>query len=498
VIAMIPGKDWSPAFSSSLIFRLRTDRCTERKRMSFPSHKGSGGTFALPWLPAFAQPVSARLRRSPLAARLLTGTFWNLAGSVLARGLSLVASVLAARLLGREAFGQLGVIQGTLGMFGIFAGFGLGVTATKHVAQFRRTDPERAGRIVALTGLWAGAAGLLIWIAFLGCAPWLAQHTLAAPHLAYPLRVGAFLTCLSAVQGAGLGVLGGFEAFRGVARQNFISGLLTFVGLLGGVWLGRLNGALWGLTAAMAVTCALTLRAVQVEARRAGVPLSFAGCHQEWKTLAPFCALAVLGNIVVTPVNWICSALVVNQAGGYSEMAVYNAATQWRNAILFLPTILGAVAMPMMSHLKGSGDERGFARLLGYSLRLNGAAALLVALPILLLAGPLLRTYGPGFDRGQAAFIVLVFSGVIVAVNNALSRSLVSEGRMKTDFAFHAIWGATGLAFGAWLIPHYSGMGLAVAMLLAALVQMTSQIAWLTHRGKDFGRNTASREIQST
>jgi O-antigen/teichoic acid export membrane protein len=58
-------------------------------------------------------------------------------------------------MLGKTGYGELGMIQTTVGMFGVFAGFGLGVTATKHVAEFRRSDPARAGRIIGLSSVFA-------------------------------------------------------------------------------------------------------------------------------------------------------------------------------------------------------------------------------------------------------------------------------------------------------------------------------------------------------
>ncbi|NOZ40854.1 MAG: oligosaccharide flippase family protein [Planctomycetes bacterium] len=76
-----------------------------------------------------------------------------MAGAVISRGLMLVASILVARMLGKTVYGELGMIRSTVGMFGVFAGFGLGLTATKHVAEFRESDPERAGRIVGFTEL---------------------------------------------------------------------------------------------------------------------------------------------------------------------------------------------------------------------------------------------------------------------------------------------------------------------------------------------------------
>src|SRR5208282_6029974 len=86
-----------------------------------------------------------------LRARFALGVFWSLAGAVVSRGFLLAASVVCARFLGREGFGALGMIQSTAGMFGIFAGLGLGLTATKYVSEFRRQDPVRAGRILALS-----------------------------------------------------------------------------------------------------------------------------------------------------------------------------------------------------------------------------------------------------------------------------------------------------------------------------------------------------------
>src|ERR1700676_5264649 len=86
-----------------------------------------------------------------LRARFTLGIVWSLAGAVVSRGFLLAASVACARFLGKDGFGALGMIQSTAGMFGIFAGLGLGLTATKYVSEFRRQDPAKAGRVLALS-----------------------------------------------------------------------------------------------------------------------------------------------------------------------------------------------------------------------------------------------------------------------------------------------------------------------------------------------------------
>src|ERR1039458_7078219 len=128
-----------------------------------------------------------------MGGRFARGAVWSVIGAVFAQGANLAASVISARLLGREQFGEYGIIQSTVGMLGIFAGLGLGVTATKYVAQFRTLDPARAGRIIALGWVAAIFSGGLLALGLLAYAPMLAAKTLNAPELAGELRIASAL-----------------------------------------------------------------------------------------------------------------------------------------------------------------------------------------------------------------------------------------------------------------------------------------------------------------
>ena len=75
-----------------------------------------------------------RLASPSIARRLARGSLWSLFGSATARILVLAAMILVARVLGQVSFGELGLIQSTLGMAGFMAGIGLGETATRTSA----------------------------------------------------------------------------------------------------------------------------------------------------------------------------------------------------------------------------------------------------------------------------------------------------------------------------------------------------------------------------
>ena len=82
--------------------------------------------------------MSARSVRSELVRQLqsqfLSAMFWNGLAGVCARGLPVLGMIIAARILGREAFGQLGIVYQTIMTLQVFAIAGLGTTATTFVA----------------------------------------------------------------------------------------------------------------------------------------------------------------------------------------------------------------------------------------------------------------------------------------------------------------------------------------------------------------------------
>src|SRR5690242_18010761 len=98
--------------------------------------------------PPFLNGLKAKIEASPLAYRLARGAFWSLAGTVTSRFLGLAASICVARILGKVTMGELGIIQSTVGMFSAFAGLGLGLAATKHVAEFQAKDRLLAGEMI--------------------------------------------------------------------------------------------------------------------------------------------------------------------------------------------------------------------------------------------------------------------------------------------------------------------------------------------------------------
>jgi len=435
---------------------------------------------AITWVPRPLLPFWQRIEGSPLAYRMVRGTVWSAVGALSSRVLTLISAVTVAHLLGREAFGKVGVINGTVGMFALFSEFGMGLTASKFVAEFRTSDPQRAGRVIALSSSTGWLTGGVMTIALIFAAPWLAAHTLAAPSLALPLRLSSPLLLLGSLMGARWGVLNGFEAFKDVARINFLSGAVAFPLAIAGAWLAGVNGVLLGVVATQLFTVVITSIVVRSKIRSIGVKVAFRHAFHELEILWKFSIPAVISAAMVTPTVWACSAFIVNTRGGYSEMGLYNAANQWRTAIVMFPMLLANVALPMLSNLRGEANVKAYRRLLWTNLKISAGSAALMGLAIACLSPLLMRSYGASFASGYPVLIILCAVSVIYATVDIVGQAIASEGRMWVGFMLNAVW-AVAVLSSTWLLRGRGAQGLALAYLIAyGLLTLTSSwYVWL-------------------
>jgi len=406
-----------------------------------------------------------------LRARFARGAVWAFIGTAISQGLTLISSIVTARFLGNTGFGELGIINSTVGMFGTFAGFGLGLTTTKYVAELRAEEPDRTGRIIGLATLVATISGGLMSLGLFIFAPLLAAHTLAAPPLATELRIGSLLLLFNALNGVQTGTLSGFEDFKAIAQSNLVRGVLSFPTMIVGVFLWRLPGAVWGLVLSSAIGWLINHAILLNKSRNARIRVTYTSVWREGRVLWHFTLPAFVANASVGPITWLTNTLLINRPNGYAELGVFNAAYQWRTAMLFLPSLIGQVVLPMLSSLQGEKGRQSARNILLGAVVLNGTIVLLALLPILFLGNRIMALYGPSFaSRGAVLWITGVTAG-LYAVETPVGDVIAASGRMWLGALMNVGWACT-LFGSAWFFLQYErgADGLASAYLAAYLV----------------------------
>ena len=385
-------------------------------------------------------------------------------------------------MLGKHDYGELGIIQNTIGMFGTLAGFGMGLTANKYVAEYKRTDPAHAGRIIALASATSWISSGIMAVVLVACAPWLAAKTLAAPQLSGLLQIGALLLLSSGVNGAQTGALSGFEAFKRIAHINLISGLLTFPLMVIGAWKWGVTGAVWGLIGSQMANCVMSFIAVRVEAARYQISLRYAGCFSDLSLFWRFSLPAVLVGVLNSIVSWGAGALVVNQIGGYGDMGIYNAASRVKQLPETFLGMLIAPMLPILSEAFGKGDHSTFQR----TLLFNFTLATLIIVPVSLVqaAAPALTTmpFGAGYQGHPAIVTWLMLHAVLYALMFPMGSILISMGEMWFSWLVNFLMSLV-FAGAAWLlVPRYGAAGYASATVIGYACACMPCIVFLYRR----------------
>jgi len=416
---------------------------------------------------------------SPVGYRIAHGAFWSMIGTGIPQALTMISSIFVARLLGKDLLGEYGMVISTVGLFNMFAFFGIGMTSIKHVAEFRKNDPAKAGRIIALFYLLAAGSAVLMIGALIPAAPWLAERTLAAPHLANLMRIGAGIIFFGAFSSVQMGTLAGLEAFRTIAWITILNGVLLFPLLVGGVYFFGLPGAVVGYVISGAVGCIISNIEIHKAAREAGVPIRFTGCTKELYILLEFSLPAVLGGVMFTPANWACMAMLVNIPKGYAEMGIFGVAGSWQKVIFFIPQCLNAIALPMLSDFHGTKQRIQYLKTFWYSIILIGISALGVAIAIAVASPFIMKIYGAGFLSGKYVLMFMSFSAVIIVIDNFVGVAILSIGKMWFLVATAAVWAITSITASYFLVPLYGAIGLSLAMAAAYVLHVLCDMLYI-------------------
>ncbi len=431
--------------------------------------------------PRVIRKLYRRINESPIGTRLAGGALWSVYGGGVSRILGLISAIVVARIMGKREFGELGIIQSTVGVFGLVAAFGMDTTTMKYVAEFRRKDPAKTGRIIKLAELVSGIVGLSITLMFVLASPWVSRSILAAPHLSSLLQIGSVLLFCGAVNSSQTGSLAGFEAFKAIMIINILTSIFSFCASLAGVYLLGLRGVVYAMVATMGVTLLCNHILLGRIANKENVVLSYHDCLQERSIITQFSVPAMLSGIMALSATWLSSAILVNTHNGYEEMGIYNAANVWKAPILFLPAVFSPIFLSVLSNIRSEGRYDLYVKVLRYYLFLIAAIALLAAVVISVFSHSITSVYGKDFSISESVLILLAFSSVPIAVANAIDHAISSYGKAWASFSINLTWACFLIGL-TWVLRAQGARGLVIALGLSYIVLFVARGTYFYQR----------------
>lgn len=402
---------------------------------------------------------------SDIGRRMVHGTFWQLTGTALAKVCVVLAGIVCARILGKEIYGQYGMIKQTLAMITLVGSGGLGLTATKYISEYRKEHPERVSSIYYISNGFAALMGVIITILVYVFSHWIAVRFLNSESLTLPLRYASLIFLFVVLNLAQEGVLAGFEDFKSRSINTFIGNFLQALAMIMGAYYWGLLGALLGYGIGFLIIAILNHRSIHLDLSKNRIVLCLKDVRlSDFKLLLTYSLPATLSTLLAAPTYLLVRKILLDHSG-YTIMADYDVADQWRYFILFVPTAIVQILMPIFSSISGRGDGK-FFRVLHVNIMLNAAVTALMALFLTLLSGVILSFYGKDFND-TATMVVMAFSTIFTSVSSVIGTAISSKAHMWEWCGFNCLWASVLLGF-AWLLsPMLGALGCALAILLS-------------------------------
>lgn len=410
--------------------------------------------------------IVERLRKSPL----FKDSMWSLVGSTIGRGLSLIAGILVARFLGKEVYGEYGIIKTTLIYIEIFSTFGLGYTATKYIADYKKTNPEKVSSVckaaLRITLLTSGLMAFVVLVFAKQIAV-----IIDAPHLYNTLRITAAGIIVNAINIAQIGVLSGFAEFKVIARNTTISGVVTFVLTATLTYIWGLNGAVIALVLSYGTQCLINNISVRALVKQYEKP---SGPQKElYKELVAFSFPIALQESLYSITSWVISFMLIKLTG-YGELGLYSAAGQWAAIISFIPGILRNVTL---SHLSSNMTNRSaHDRTMRAMLAVNIISTSVMFLGIVVFQNLICSFYGETFVGLKSVLLVLTFNTICSNASNVYVQEFMAQGKNWFVFVCKIIRDVGTLALAYFVIIGGNQNGalvLSIATCIANIVFTT-------------------------
>jgi len=416
-------------------------------------------------------------------------------GAILNNGANFLTNIAIANLLGREIFGQYGMIQSTLSTFVGVAYAAGGITATKYIAEFRSSDKERAGRVLGLCSATTMVTGTIATLLVLFSAPWLASTTLKAPFLAKSLQIAAAIIFFTVTNAYQMGALAGLESYREWAIANGLQGPIQLGICTLAAWKWGLQGAVVGLLTTSAVRWLILQLALKKEAIKQGIFIRYKGLWQERSILLGFALPAAISSLSAAPAIWLGNTFLVRQSGGYSQLALFSAALNLKNVVMFLPLLLNNVGMSLLNNQRGENNRLRYRKVFWTNVLMTAASAIGGAVFIGISGSHLLRLFGKSFPEAFPTLVILLCCAIVESVAMAVYLIISSEEKMWLALLAIVLPRDCALVLLAYqLTAKYGVVGLGLAHAIAWLLCATV-IFWCAFTiGLRPKRNTAVLE----
>ncbi len=441
-------------------------------------------------------PVSIykSISESSLAKRILKGSIWVVCGNGASRLLTLLAMIMAARILGKDLFGEFAIIQSTIGVAGLFAGVGLGNTGTRFVANYIESNPSRVGRVIGMLDIVAlilvTIAGSILFFS----ADYISEFIFNSKKLAEPLLWGIILMAALVINGVQNGALYGLERFDLVA----ILAITQAISLIIFIWFLTNTMGVSGTVLSLGLSACIVIfigRFILLrEINRKNIKITYFDWWEEKDIFTNYSLPMTLASLLATPVMWFSMIILANSIDGYGELGLFQAAYQWHGPMIYIPMAIMSASIPVLVQEWEAGRVKEFTLVISKIYRSLIIVGGVIVLIISFLSQWIMSFYGSEFEEAWLILVLLVAAAPLHALSKIFSGALLGMNKASEVLKVNIVWSFIMVILASTLVPKFGAFGLALSFFIAYLILAILNYSVLNFRIKQHHNYKKTKE----
>lgn len=364
-------------------------------------------------------------------SKLFKDSFWAVFGNGTANALMLVTGIFIARLLGKDVYGEYGLVKTTMFQIAAFSTFGLGYTSTKFIAQNIVECPSNLKSITKASILISTTTSTFLCIFMIITARWVAEFV-GHPQLTQPFRFLGVIVITRSISTVCTGLISGYKKFQGQGINHIISGIVMLLLAPFLTYKFGIKGALLSLLISQIVLSCLHMLLLFKTYRE--LPESSGSNY--YSILLKFSIPVAMQELTYALTGW-CIPVIIAKYSNLGELGLYSVAAQWDAIILFIPSLLSNVVLSYLSTSSSKGNDN--TKMFNKLLFINFVCVLAPFVVVIIFSKWIASMYGTTFAGLQSVINILVFSTIFSVLSRVYQNDMISQGLNWQLFYFRAL-----------------------------------------------------------
>lgn len=371
---------------------------------------------------------------STLFAKVSRESSVNFTGVVFSTVAGYAFRIYVSNQLGASALGLYGLGITLVGFLAIFAEMGLPLTAARFVSVYASSgETAKLRGILRRSTARIALASIILALGMAAARHWIADNVFHEPALAGYLPAFALLLPVMSLGTYFAQVLRGYHD---ITRQTIINRYLAFfLRVIVVVGLFAVGWQLWGYIAAELAGSLLALLLLAFFARRftprvveQGKP-ERAGWDHDVKVMVWLTFAAGIIGYTSGRVGHVVIGIYLDAA----QVGIYGAALTTAAYISLVLASINTIFGPVIASVYARHDMDMLGRLYRTVTRWVIYLSLPLCLVMVVFAAPLMRIFGPEFEAGALALIILAAGQAANVVTGPAGSLLIMTGRQHLD-----------------------------------------------------------------